>query len=65
MIEYPKDKSDMYVQGTIEQTITDKLIYYKSFIEKLNLQTCVITLSDKKLKTYLVRWNLKTVKQLL
>lgn len=53
MIEYPKDKSDMYVQGTIEQTITDKLIYYKSFIEKLNLQTCVITLSDKKLKNLL------------
>lgn len=53
MIDYPSDKSDMYVQGTIEQTITDKLIYYKSFIEQLNLQTCVITLSDKKLQNLL------------
>lgn len=53
MVEYPHDKSDMYVQGTIEQTITDKLIYYKSFIEKLKLQTCVITLSNKKLQNLL------------
>ena len=52
-IEYPHDKSDMYVQGTIEQTISDKLIYYKPFIEKLKLQTCIITLSDKKLEKLL------------
>ena len=53
IVEYPEDKSDMYVQGTIEQTISDKLIHYKPFIEKLNLQTCIITLSDKKLQNLL------------
>lgn len=53
IVEYPGDKSDMYIQGTIEQTISDKLLYYKPFIEKLNLQTCIITLSDEKLQTLL------------
>lgn len=53
IVEYPGDKSDMYVQGTIEQTISDKLIYYKPFIEKLNLQTCIITLSDQELQNLL------------
>lgn len=53
IVEYPEDKSDMYVQGTIEQTISDKLIFYKPFIEKLNLKICIITLSDKKLQNLL------------
>lgn len=62
MIEYPHDKSDEYVQGTIEQTIYDKLIYYKSFIEKLKLPICVITLSDRKLQILLKTLNFENCK---
>jgi hypothetical protein len=53
VIEYPRDKSDMYIQGTIEQSISDKLHFYKPFIEKLNLKTCAITLSDRNLQKLL------------
>jgi hypothetical protein len=53
VIEYPRHKSDMYIQGTIEQSISDKLHHYRAFIEKLNLKTCVITLSDRNLQKLL------------
>jgi len=49
-IEYPQDKSPMYVIGTIEQVIADKLLFYKEYINKLNLQTCVILLINEELK---------------
>jgi hypothetical protein len=49
-VEYPQDKSPMYVIGTIEQVIADKLLFYKEYINKLNLQTCVILLISEELK---------------
>lgn len=49
-IEYPQGKSLMYVVGTIEQAVLDKLQLYKGYIDKLNLPTCVIFLGNKKLK---------------
>ncbi len=53
--EYPADKSDEYIQGTIEQLISDKLLFYKNYIQKLELQTCVILLVDKSLTTLLTK----------
>ncbi|MDC0864846.1 hypothetical protein OAP56_02735 [Rickettsiaceae bacterium] len=49
-ILYPSDKSDMYVQGTIEQAITDQLLFYKGYIEKLKLKVCIISLADNALQ---------------
>ena len=50
VIEYPRDKSDMYIHGTIEQAISDKLLYYKEYIKNLNLKICLIFLLDTNLK---------------
>ena len=41
-IEYPFDKSDMYVQGTIEQEVNDCLISLKAYIKRVNLKVCMI-----------------------
>ena len=49
-VEYPQDKSPMYIIGTIEQVIADKLLFYREYIRKLNLQTCVILLVNEELK---------------
>jgi cell division protein FtsL len=48
-VEYPNDKSDMYILGTIEQAITDKLLFYRDYIKKLNLKVCIISLLDNQL----------------
>ncbi|GAB4167239.1 MAG: hypothetical protein Tsb006_6390 [Rickettsiaceae bacterium] len=48
--EYPYDKSDEYLHGTIEQAISDKLLFYKEYIKKLNLNVCIIFLIDNDLK---------------
>jgi len=53
ILEYPRDKSDEYIQGTIEQIVSDRLLFYKNYIEKLGLQTCVILLIDNNLTTLL------------
>jgi len=53
IIDYPYDKSDMYIKGTIEQAVSDKLLFYKEYIKKLNLQICVIFLVDTPLKVLL------------
>ena len=49
-LKYP---SDMYIKGTIEQAVSDKLLFYKEYIKKLNLQICVIFLVDTPLKVLL------------
>jgi hypothetical protein len=49
-MEYPYDKSDMYVQGVIEQEVEDTLIQYRSFVRKNKLSVCVITVSDTELQ---------------
>ena len=52
-IEYPKDKSNEYIQGTIEQSVADKILFYKEYIEKFNLPVCIIYLVDTALKELL------------
>jgi len=49
-VEFPYDKSDMYLIGTIEQAISDKLLFYKQYIKTLNKQPCIIFLVDTTLK---------------
>lgn len=50
IVEFPYDKSDMYLIGTIEQAISDKLLFYKQYIKTLETQPCLIFLVDNKLK---------------
>ncbi|PCJ29850.1 MAG: hypothetical protein COA94_00390 [Rickettsiales bacterium] len=45
-IEYPAGKSDMYLLGTIEQAVSDKVLFYKEYIKKMGLETCVILLVE-------------------
>ena len=52
-IDYPPGKSDMYIQGTIEQTISDQLIFYKDYIKKLKLKVSIILLVDDALQKLL------------
>ena len=47
---YPHDKSDLYLIGTIEQVIGDKLLFYKQYIKKLGENPCIIFLIDNDLK---------------
>jgi hypothetical protein len=50
-IEFPYDKSDLYLTGTIEQAISDKLLFYKQYIKTLKQQPCIIFLVDNALKS--------------
>jgi hypothetical protein len=52
-VDYPFDKSDMYVQGTIEQEVNDQLILLKSYINKEALKVCIIILAEGNLKVIL------------
>lgn len=64
VIDYPHDKSNEYIQGTIEQTVSDKLLAYKEYIEQLQLNSCVIFLVDSTLKELLSKsefTNAKTI----
>lgn len=49
-IEFPYDKSDMYLVGTMQQAISDKLLFYKQYIKTLDKQPCIIFLVDNALK---------------
>ena len=46
VIDYPDEKSDEYTQGTIQQAVSDKLLFYKEYIKKLEINTCIIFLGD-------------------
>ena len=61
-VDYPYDKSDMYVKGTIEQAVSEKLLFYKEYIKKLDLQTCIIFLVDPSLKSLLSELTFDTSK---
>jgi hypothetical protein len=52
-IEYPVGKSNIYVQGLIEQEVTDHLISFKNHISHFNLKVCIIFLVDKNLNLLL------------
>ncbi len=47
--EFPSDKSDMYIVGTIEQMITDSILRYRGYIKALNLKICLIAACDETL----------------
>lgn len=49
-VEYPHDKSDEYIQGTIEQIVEDKILAFKDYIASLGLKTSIIILCDAALK---------------
>lgn len=48
-IELPSDKSDLYISGMIRNTIEDKIIHYKSYIESLDLGVSLIFLCNSTL----------------
>jgi len=48
-ISFPSDKSDLYIAGTIEQAISDKILKYKTYVTSLDLKICLIFLGDKAL----------------
>lgn len=51
--EYPYDKSDLYLQGVIEQEINECLISSKEYIKSKNLKVCIIFFVNKKLQQML------------
>ena len=48
-IDFPSDKSDLYIAGTIEQAISDQVLKYKAYTKSLDLKICLIFLCDKTL----------------
>jgi cell division protein FtsL len=48
-ISFPSDKSDLYIVGTIEQAISDKILKYKTYATSLDLKVCIIFLCNKAL----------------
>ncbi|XVN42639.1 MAG: hypothetical protein RCG15_08695 [Candidatus Rickettsia vulgarisii] len=48
--DYPADKSELYIQGIIEQEVSDCLINYKNNIENLNLKVCIIIIAEENFK---------------
>lgn len=51
--DYPSDKSDLYIQGIIEQEVEDCLISCKNHIDSLALKVCIIFIVDQSLKLLL------------
>jgi hypothetical protein len=51
--EYPSDKSDLYIQGVIEQEIENCLISSKAYIDDLALDVCLIFIVNHNLKLLL------------
>jgi hypothetical protein len=56
-IEYPSGKSEVYIQGIIEQQVLDYLIKFKDYIRDKNLSICLILLTSKALKELLLQSN--------
>lgn len=52
-ITYPKDKPILYIQGLIEQAITDCLINLKNHIENYKLKVCIIFIVEQELANLL------------
>ncbi len=55
--EYPIDKSEIYIQGMIEQQISDYLISFKSYITRFELKVCLIFLLTDSIKTLVSQSN--------
>ncbi len=43
-IDFPSDKSDLYIAGTVEQAISDQILKYREYSKSLNLKICLIFL---------------------
>ncbi len=52
-VEYPGDKSSIYIQGIIEQEVNDYLISFKNYINNSNIKVCIIFLAGKALNLLL------------
>ena len=48
-VDFPSDKSDLYIAGTIEQAISDQILKYKAYMQSLDLKICLIFLCNKTL----------------
>jgi hypothetical protein len=51
--DYPLDKSELYIQGVLEQEVSDCLIASRIYIDNLNLKVCIIFVVDDNLKSLL------------
>lgn len=58
-IPYPTDRPLPYVQGIIEQEISDYLISFKNYLNERQLKICLIFLINEELKTLLLQSNFK------
>jgi hypothetical protein len=47
---YPEEKSDLYICGTIEQIINDKILMFKDYVKNLNLKISILIVCDKSLQ---------------
>lgn len=56
-IEYPIDKSDLYIQGIMEQEVEDLLISSRSYISHLGLGVTIIFLVSENLRNLLQQSN--------
>ena len=48
-IEFPSEKSDLYIAGTIEQAISDQILKYKTYAKSLDIKICLVFLCNKTL----------------
>ncbi|MFY9589344.1 hypothetical protein [Rickettsia endosymbiont of Halotydeus destructor] len=55
--EYPPDKSESYIQGIIEQELTDCLLLYKNYISNLKNEVCIIFIVGNELQILLQQSN--------
>lgn len=46
-VEFPSEKSDHYIAGTIEQAISDQILKFKAYAKSLDIKICLIFLCDK------------------
>lgn len=54
IIDYPEDKGDAYIQGTIEQVVIDSLISLKNYIHHKKVEPVLMILVNDSLKTLLL-----------
>jgi len=64
-VPYPVDRTELYVQGIIEQEISDYKISLKNYLQKNNLTVCIICLVNSKLKSLLQQSKFETHKVLI
>lgn len=65
IVEYPQDKSDLYIKGTLEQAISDKLLSYKEYVKALNIKVAIIFLVDCELQKLVQEINFPTVTKII